>query len=207
MSPLEQQKSKQDGVFAKALREASTAFVQMGGHPRTLLHHSRRDELIDKVISALQTVKREGNAYHQLGQAAPVTSTGSTDEQDLALEHVGFAKVDDAPMLASQLSASGDEEALILAINNPYGQVVKFTSSDEAIATVDEKTGAITPVANGEVSIKVAFNKKGEYPRVEDTFELVIDDVATDGDIDENTSTDEQGTESDAEVNEQSNEQ
>lgn len=178
MSPLEQQKSKQDGVFAKALRAASTTFVQMGGHPRILLHHSRRNELIDNAIKALQMVKREGDAYHQLGQSAPiVTDTELADDQDSPLEHVGFVKVDDTPMLASVLSEDSNDETFSLAINNPYGQVMKFTSSDEAIATVDEKTGAITPIANGEVSIKVAFNKKGEYPRVEDSFDLVIDDA------------------------------
>lgn len=178
MSPLEQQKSKQDGVFAKALRAASTAFVQMGGHPRILLHHSRRNELIDNAIKTLQTVKREGDAYHQLGQSAPiVTDTELADDQDSPLEHVGFVKVDDTPMLASVLSEDSNDETFSLAINNPYGQVVKFTSSNEAIATVDEKTGAITPIANGEVSIKVAFNKKGEYPRIEDSFDLVIDDA------------------------------
>lgn len=165
MSVLEQNKAKQDGVFAKALRQASTAFVQLGMHPRTLLHHARRDELIDKAIAALQAVKREGNAYHQLGH-----STDSTDE------HVGFVKVDDAPMLFSPLSDSGD--TFTLAINNPYDQTVKFTSSDESIATVDEKTGAITPVGNGDVTIHVAMTKKGDYPRIEDSFELVIESAS-----------------------------
>lgn len=203
MSPLEQQKSKQDGVFAKALREASTAFVQMGGHPRILLHHSRRNELIDNAIKALQSVKREGDAYHQLGKSAlATTGNGNLGEQDSKLEHVGFVKVDDAPVLASHLSEASEGDTFVLAINNPYGQVVKFTSSDEAIALVDEKTGAITPVGNGEVSIKVAFNKKGEYPRVEDSFELVIDD-APNGD---DQSTPEQG-ESESEADAQQTEQ
>ncbi|MBD1572485.1 hypothetical protein HC725_04230 [Vibrio sp. S17_S38] len=199
MSPLEQQKSKQDGVFAKALRAASTAFVQMGGHPRILLHHSRRNELIDNAIKALQTVKREGDAYHQLGQSAPiVTDTELADDQDSPLEHVGFVKVDDTPMLASVLSEDSNDETFSLAINNPYGQVVKFTSSNEAIATVDEKTGAITPIGNGEVSIKVAFNKKGEYPRIEDSFDLVIDDANPSGEAENELQNDDTSNEQQA---------
>ncbi len=193
MSPLEQQKAKQDGVFSKALREASNAFVQMGAHPRTLLHHSRRNDLIDQAIAKLQILKREGDAYHQLGQpAVKATSESIQDkslEDDSTLEHVGFVKVDDAPIpyAALVLAEGSDDDKLSLGINNPYDQIVKYSSSDTSVATVDEKTGVITPVGNGEVSIQVAFTKKGDYPRVEDSFNLVIED-ASPGDA--NASTD-----------------
>ncbi|EKO3494055.1 hypothetical protein LO872_000703 [Vibrio fluvialis] len=186
MSPLEQQKSKQDGVFSKALREASNAFVQMGAHPRTLLHHSRRNDLIEQAIAKLQILKREGDAYHQLGQPAmKATSESSQDkslDDDSTLEHVGFVKVDDAPVSYATLVVSDDdsEGKLSLGINNPYEQIVKYSSSDTSVATVDEKTGVITPVGNGEVSIQVAFTKKGDYPRVEDSFGLVIDGASPD---------------------------
>ncbi|NAW59320.1 MULTISPECIES: Ig-like domain-containing protein [unclassified Vibrio] len=171
MSPLEQHKAKQDGVFAKALREASNAFVQMGAHPRTLLHHSRRNDLIEQAIATLHILKREGDAYHQLGQ--PVAQTSPDVDSDEP--HVGFVKVDDAPVRVSPLAKGGDEETFVLAINNPYEQIVKYSSSDTSVATVDEKTGVITPVGNGEVSIQVALTKKGDYPRVEDSVELVIE--------------------------------
>lgn len=186
MSPLEQQKAKQDGVFSKALREASNAFVQMGAHPRTLLHHSRRNDLIEQAIAKLQILKREGDAYHQLGQPAmKATSESSQDkslDDDSTLEHVGFVKVDDAPVSYATLVVSDDdsEGKLSLGINNPYEQIVKYSSSDTLVATVDEKTGVITPVGNGEVSIQVAFTKKGDYPRVEDSFGLVIDGASPD---------------------------
>ncbi|EKO3992024.1 hypothetical protein DX541_12100 [Vibrio fluvialis] len=186
MSPLEQQKAKQDGVFSKALREASNAFVQMGAHPRTLLHHSRRNDLIEQAIAKLQILKREGDAYHQLGQPAmKATSESSQDkslDDDSTLEHVGFVKVDDAPVSYATLVVSDDdsEGKLSLGIDNPYEQIVKYSSSDTLVATVDEKTGVITPVGNGEVSIQVAFTKKGDYPRVEDSFGLVIDGASPD---------------------------
>ncbi len=177
MSPLEQQKAKQDGVFAKALRDTSNAFVQMGGHPRTLLHHTRRNELIEQAIAKLQILKREGDAYHQLGQPAP-TVQADIDEEELkaAVESVGFLTVDDSPVLYSTLAAEVKTDGLSLALNNPYEQIVKYSSSDESVATVDEKTGVITPVGNGEVTIHVAFTKKGEHLRVEDSFDLVIED-------------------------------
>ncbi|MEG7564527.1 Ig-like domain-containing protein [Vibrio cholerae] len=181
MNPLDQQKAKQDGVFSKALREASNAFVQMGGHPRTLLHHTRRNDLIEQVIAKLHILKREGDAYHQLGQPAVKATSESSQEKtledDSALEHVGFVKVDDAPVSYATLVFSDDNEGKFsLGINNPYEQIVKYSSSDESVATVDEKTGVITPVDNGEVTIHVAFTKKGEHPRVEDSFDLVIED-------------------------------
>ncbi len=178
MTPLEQQKAKQDAVFAKALRDASNAFVQMGGHPRTLLHHARRNELIEQTIAKLQILKREGDAYHQLGQPAP-TVQADTDEEELkaAVKPVGFLTADDdSPVLYSTLEAEVKTDGLSLALNNPYEQIVKYSSSDESVATVDEKTGVITPVGNGEVTIHVAFTKKGEHPRVEDSFDLVIED-------------------------------
>lgn len=186
MSPLEQQKAKQDGVFSKALREASNAFVQMGAHPRTLLHHSRRNDLIEQAIAKLQILKREGDAYHQLGQPAVKATSESSQEKTLedgsTLEHVGFVKVDDVPVPYATLVFSDDdnEGKFSLGINNPYEQAVKYSSSDTSVATVDEKTGVITPVGNGEVSIQVAFTKKGDYPRVEDSFGLVIEDASPD---------------------------
>ncbi|EGR2496686.1 Ig-like domain-containing protein [Vibrio cholerae] len=182
MNPLDQQKAKQDGVFSKALREASNAFVQMGGHPRTLLHHTRRNDLIEQVIAKLHILKREGDAYHQLGQPAVKATSESSQEKtledDSTLAHVGFVKVDDAPVSYATLVFSDDdnEGKFSLGINNPYEQIVKYSSSDESVATVDEKTGVITPVGNGEVTIHVAFTKKGEHPRVEDSFDLVIED-------------------------------
>ncbi len=179
MTPLEQQKHKQDGVFAKALREASNAFVQMGGHPRTLLHHARRSHLIEQAIEKLHILKREGDAYHQLGQQASSTdSTLANDDKP-----VGFYKTVDSSVTMSELMDEANKagaletEGLSLAISNPYKQTVKYSSSNESVATVDEKTGVITPIANGEVTIKVAFSKKGEYPRVEDSFDLVIEDI------------------------------
>ncbi len=176
MTLLEQQKAKQDGVFTKALREASNAFVQMGGHPRTLLHHARRNELIEQAMAKLQILKREGDAYHQLGQ--PAVKAAENLDDDSTLEYVGFVKVDDAPIpYAALVLAEGcDDDKFSLGINNPYEQILKYSSSDESVATVDEKTGVITPVGNGEVTIHVAFTKKGEHPRVEDSFDLVIED-------------------------------
>ncbi|EGR1074310.1 hypothetical protein EFU47_09030 [Vibrio cholerae] len=185
MSPLEQQKAKQDGVFSKALREASNAFVQMGAHPRTLLHHSRRNDLIEQAIAKLQILKREGDAYHQLGQPAVKAASESIQdkslEDDSKLEHVGFVKVDDAPVSYATLVFSDDDNGKFsLGINNPYEQVVKYSSSDTSVALVDEKTGVITPVGKGEVSIQVAFTKKGDCPRVEDCFGLVIEEASPD---------------------------
>ncbi len=177
MTPLEQQKAKQDAVFAKALRDASNAFVQMGGHPRTLLHHARRNELIEQTIAKLQTLKREGDAYHQLGQPASTVQVDTDEELKAAVESVGFLTADDdSPVLYSALEAEVRTSGLSLALNNPYEQIVKYSSSDESVATVGEKTGVITPVGNGEVTIHVAFTKKGEHPRVEDSFDLVIED-------------------------------
>ncbi len=181
MSPLEQNKAKQDGVFAKALRAASNAFVQMGAHPRTLLHHSRRNDLIEQAIAKLIILKREGDAYHQLGQpAAQVASTPEDSEGQSTLEFVGFRKADDAPVAFLELGGDVQSGGLDLVLSNPYQQTVKYTSSDEAVATVDEKTGLITPVGHGEVTIHVALTKKGEYPRVEDSVDLVIEDVQQD---------------------------
>ncbi|MFA0249214.1 Ig domain-containing protein [Vibrio sp. 10N.261.45.A4] len=178
MSPLEQQKAKQDGVFSKALRDASNAFVQMGAHPRTLLHHSRRNDLIEQAIAKLHTLKREGDAYHQMGKPALQATANIDDESEdkLKLEPVGFRKVDDSPIVYSELGVDVQSGGLNFVLNNPYEQIVKYTSSDEAVATVDEKLGLITPVGDGEVTIYVALTKKGEYPRVEDSVDLVIAD-------------------------------
>ncbi|CAH8191633.1 conserved hypothetical protein [Vibrio aestuarianus] len=184
MNPIEQQKAKQDSVFSKALRDASNAFVQMGSHPRILLHHSRRNDLIAQAIAKLQILKREGDAYHQLGKPVVKATSESTQGKNLdgnsTWEHVGFVKMDDMPVpYATLVFSDGDNEGKFsLGINNPYEQVVKYSSSDTSVATVDEKTGVITPVGNGEVSIQVAFTKKGDYPRVEDSFGLVIEDAS-----------------------------
>ncbi|WP_172379789.1 Ig-like domain-containing protein [Vibrio sp. Vb339] len=178
MSPLEQQKAKQDGVFSKALRDASNAFVQMGAHPRTLLHHSRRNDLIEQAIAKLHLLKREGDAYHQMGNPA-LQATPNIDAESkgkLTIEPVGFRKVDDSPVVYSELGVDVQNGGLNFVLNNPYEQIVKYTSSDESVATVDEKSGLITPVGDGEVTIHVALTKKGEYPRVEDSVGLVIAD-------------------------------
>ncbi len=183
MSPLEQNKAKQDRVFAKALREASNAFVQMGAHPRTLLHHSRRNDLIEQAIAKLHTLKREGDAYHQIGQPAAQVAAKAEDSKEAStstLKPVGFRKADEAAVAYSELGFDIQSNGLNLVLDNPYEQSVKYTSSNEAVATVDEKSGLITPVGNGEVVIHVALAKKGQYPRVEDRVELVIGDEPKD---------------------------
>ena len=83
-------------------------------------------------------------------------------------------------MAFSELGVDVQSGGLNLVLNNPYQQSVKYTSSDEAVATVDEKSGLITPVGHGDVTIHVALTKKGEYPRVEDSVELVIEDALQD---------------------------
>ncbi|MEZ8502694.1 Ig domain-containing protein [Vibrio splendidus] len=206
MSPLEQQKAKQDGVFSKALRDASNAFVQMGAHPRTLLHHSRRNDLIEQAIAKLQLLKREGEAYHQLGQpiveAKLKADVENNSDDNLKLEPVGFRKVDDSPVVYSELGVDVQSGGLNLVLNNPYEQIVKYTSSDEAVATVDERSGLITPVSDGEVTIHVDLTKKGEYPRVEDSVGLVIADEpkedsepSPDGDAQSDNNASESGSE------------
>ncbi len=68
----------------------------------------------------------------------------------------------------------GQEFESLVATITPSGKTLKYSSSNTAVATVNEDTGAVTLVAAGETVITAAFAGDDEYNAGSDSYTLTV---------------------------------
>jgi uncharacterized protein YjdB len=68
----------------------------------------------------------------------------------------------------------GQEFESPVATITPSGKTLKYSSSNTAVATVNEDTGAVTLVAAGETVITAAFAGDDEYNAGSDSYTLTV---------------------------------
>lgn len=59
-------------------------------------------------------------------------------------------------------------------LTNPQNLTVTYSSTNEAVATVDASTGIVTIVAAGDAVIKATFNGNDQYNAAEATYTLTV---------------------------------
>ena len=68
----------------------------------------------------------------------------------------------------------GETYAGQTATTSPEGLVLKYSSTNTAVATVNESTGAVTLVAAGSTTIKASFAGDTNYNAAEDSYTLTV---------------------------------
>ena len=86
------------------------------------------------------------------------------------------AKTDVTVAFASDTASAtmGQEFESLVATITPSGKALKYSSSNTAVATVNEDTGAVTLVAAGETVITAAFAGDDEYNAGSDSYTLTV---------------------------------
>lgn len=86
------------------------------------------------------------------------------------------AKTDVTVAFASDTASAtmGQEFESPVATITPSGKTLKYSSSDTAVATVNEDTGVVTLVAAGETVITAAFAGDDEYNAGSDSYTLTV---------------------------------
>ena len=86
------------------------------------------------------------------------------------------AKTDVTVAFASDTASAtmGQEFESPVATITPSGKALKYSSSDTAVATVNEDTGVVTLVSAGETVITAAFAGDDEYNAGSDSYTLTV---------------------------------
>ena len=89
---------------------------------------------------------------------------------------VSIAKATPTVTFASKTANAkmGETYAGQTATTSPEGLVLKYSSTNTAVATVNESTGAVTLVAAGSTTIKASFEGNTNYNAAEDSYTLTI---------------------------------
>ena len=93
-----------------------------------------------------------------------------------AVDPTPAAKTDVTVAFASDTASAtmGQEFESPVATITPSGKTLKYSSSDTAVATVNEDTGVVTLVAAGETVITAAFAGDDEYNAGSDSYTLTV---------------------------------
>ena len=68
-------------------------------------------------------------------------------------------------------------------LNNPRNVTVTYTSSSKEVATVDAQTGIVTPLMEGETTIKATFEGNSNYEEATAQYLLIVTDNAVKYDL------------------------
>ncbi len=94
-----------------------------------------------------------------------VTLTDKENQEDFGFE------------MTEKTVTYGDDDFAVAATGNMTGSVVTYTSSDETVATVDEK-GKVTVLKAGSTVIKAEASATNDYKAAEDTYTLTVNKAA-----------------------------
>ena len=100
----------------------------------------------------------------------------SPEYADVEPEPTPSTKTDVTVAFASATASGtvGQEFESPVATITPSGKTLKYSSSNTAVATVNEDTGAVTLVAAGETVITAAFAGDDEYNAGSDSYTLTV---------------------------------
>jgi hypothetical protein len=100
----------------------------------------------------------------------------SPEYADVEPEPTPAVKTDVTVAFASATASAtmGQEFESPVATITPSGKTLKYSSSNTAVATVNEDTGAVTLVAAGETVITAAFAGDDEYNAGSDSYTLTV---------------------------------
>ena len=143
---------------------------------------------VNKVYTAtIENINVAGDFKIKIKNNSPSNSTKNKDrvsiwniqwtsysESDVNLEPAGLSFGDPAPTVDADLYKA--DEFTAPTLTNPNGLTVTYASSDEAVATVDANTGAVTLVGVGSTTITASSEKNETYAAGSASYTLNVTD-------------------------------
>ena len=160
-----------------------TAYLSDGTFKATLTNPNSLPVTYESYDTDVATVAADGTVTMKTAGETMITATFAGDDTYAAGDASYMLTISDK-VSAGLAFAQGfihieeptynSEIAAPVALTNPHGVTVTYSSSDETVATVNNSTGAVTPKKLGTTTIKATFAGNATYEEADVSYTLKL---------------------------------